>query len=170
MHVVVPVSIGEALDKLSILHIKLDKIEDDYKLEDIKKEISLLGPCLSSFFENRKIKNQFNKLCLINTIIWEKVDTVRDGKTSDPIVLLENDARYRIKTFINNIADSDIKEHKNLKNNEINIVATNIENDVETILNATIYYDKVNISIPSEKVKIYQERFCDEVNIVFIEK
>lgn len=170
MYVEMPVSIGEALDKLSILHIKLNKIKIDYKREDIKKEISLLNPVLSTFLDNNKIKNQFEKLRYINTIIWEKIDTVREGQTSDPIVLLENDARHRIKRFINEIANSDIKEHKNVKSNETSIISNNIEEDLENILNATMYYDKVNVHVPSERIQIYKERLCDEVNIVVMKK
>lgn len=93
-----PVSLGEALDKLTILHIKLDKIKDN-RLEDVKKEYSLLFETLKIYIENNKF--YYDMLKQVNLDIWEMQDDFRSNKGDNVSLCLKiieyNDSRFRIK-------------------------------------------------------------------------
>ena len=103
-----PVSYGEAIDKLTILDIKLDKIKDDRK-KDVKKEYD----AIYSFIEpllNTTVKFYYSMLKEINLTIWDMQDTIRSINTETSInkekicldILDENDRRFRVKSKINN--------------------------------------------------------------------
>lgn len=113
-----PVSLGEALDKLTILDIKLDKIKDN-RLEDVKKEYFLLFETLKMYIENSKF--YYDMLKQVNLDIWEMQDDFRSNKGDNVSLCLKiieyNDSRFRIKKKINDIVNSSLKEQKgyNLK-------------------------------------------------------
>lgn len=112
-----PVSIGEALDKLSILNIKLDKINDPKKRENVKKEYDILYTELESFLN--KFNFYYVILKKINLDIWEMQDDFRYNK-GDKVklcfkIIEDNDRRFRIKKKINDIANSTLKEEKGYK-------------------------------------------------------
>ncbi len=121
MSITLPVSLGEALDKLTILDIKLDKINDSRK-SDVKKEFDILYDSLKGFIH--KFNYHYNHLKKSNLAIWETQDKCH-GIEGDPTkftplykdILLENDRRFRLKKKINNIMSSNLKEQKgyNLK-------------------------------------------------------
>lgn len=113
-----PVSYGEAIDKLTILDIKLDKIKDDRK-KDVKKEYD----AIYSFIEpllNTTVKFYYSMLKEINLTIWDMQDTIRSINTETSInkekicldILDENDRRFRVKSKINNFLNSSLKEQK----------------------------------------------------------
>jgi len=110
------VSIGEALDKLSILHIKLVKIRNAHKLTEVNKEISSMNDIMD-YMEKYKL---FYKLLLhTNTKIWDLQDIISDTKdkisTEINIVYNEifdlNQQRFRIKNIIN-MSEAGIQEQK----------------------------------------------------------
>ena len=68
MSITLPVSIGEALDKLTILDIKLEKISDERK-KDVKKEYDILYDSLKSYIT--KFSYHYNHLKQSNLAIWE---------------------------------------------------------------------------------------------------
>jgi len=113
--ITVEVSIGEALDKLSILSIKLSKIEDVDKKKEINKEFVLLENMLSEHKD--KYAFQYKILCKINESIWNKLVMFRKHSTSKLFeeITDENDDRYRVKNKINILCDSKIKEQKGYK-------------------------------------------------------
>ena len=113
-----PVSYGEAIDKLTILDIKLDKIKDDRKI-DVKKEYD----AIYSFIEpllNTTVKFYYSILKEINLTIWDMQDTIRSINTETSInkekicldILDENDRRFRVKSKINSFLNSSLKEQK----------------------------------------------------------
>jgi len=121
--ILVEVSVGELLDKISILEIKKDKIKDPEKLEYIKDELSLLR---EEFKNNIKSDSQIDKLYqslkIINARLWtieddkrkcekEKDFTENFIKLSRDVHIL-NDDRAKIKLEINNYTGSKIKEIK----------------------------------------------------------
>ena len=74
----VPISLGELLDKVSILLIKEKKINDKKKLELIRDELSYLKKTLEKYTNDNEIDNYLVKLLEINTKMWNIEDSIRD--------------------------------------------------------------------------------------------
>ena len=125
--ILVEVSVGELLDKLSILEIKKDRIKDPDKQNFIKEEYVILK---NQFKKNvkidKKLKNLFETLKDINNKLWDIENEKRLCeknsdfgevfiKTSRDIHFL-NDKRGNIKLEINNYSGSKIKEIKEYTN------------------------------------------------------
>jgi hypothetical protein len=121
--IIVEVSIGELLDKISILEIKQEKIKDLEKLKFISDEHAVLKDQLNKNVKsNDEIEKLFQALKEINAKLWiieddkrlcekEKDFTERFIKLSRDVHFL-NDDRAKIKLEINNITGSKIKEIK----------------------------------------------------------
>ena len=121
--IIVEVSIGELLDKISILEIKQEKIKDPEKLEFITNEHSILKDQLKSNVKtDNKLKDLFKSLKEINTKLWviedDKRQCEKDKDFSEKFIELSrdvhflNDDRAKIKLEINNYTGSVIKEIK----------------------------------------------------------
>ena len=121
--IIVEVSIGELLDKISILEIKEEKIKDPKKLKFISNEHSILKKQLDDNVKSDdKIKDLFHSLKNINAKLWvieddkRQCEKVKDFgekfiKLSRDVHFL-NDDRAKIKLEINNHTGSVIKEIK----------------------------------------------------------
>ena len=121
--IIVEVSVGELLDKISILEIKQDKIQDPEKLSFINNEHSILKNQLEKNVKSdEKLEKLFQDLKDINAKLWVIEDDKRDCeknkdfgkkfiKLSRDIHFL-NDDRAKIKLEINNHTGSAIKEIK----------------------------------------------------------
>ena len=111
-----PVSLGEALDKLTILDIKLEKIKDNRRL-DVQKEYDILYNKLKLNIQNYDF--YYKILKQVNLDIWEMQDDFRYNNGDKNKLCLkiidENDRRFRIKKKINDIANSSLKEQKGYK-------------------------------------------------------
>ena len=121
--ILVEVSVGELLDKISILEIKKDKIKDPEKLEYIKDELSILK---EEFKNNVKSDSKIDMLYQSLKIVNLRLLTIEDDKrkcekekdfTENFIKLsrdvhILNDDRAKIKLEINNHTGSKIKEIK----------------------------------------------------------
>ena len=121
--IIAEVSVGELLDKISILEIKQDKIKDPEKLKFINKEHSILKDQLE---KNVKSDDRLNKMYLslkeINSKLWVIEDDKRDCEKhkdfGEKFIKLSrdvhfiNDDRAKIKLEINNHTSSVIKEIK----------------------------------------------------------
>ena len=125
--IIVEVSIGELLDKISILEIKLEKIKDPQKLKFITNEHSILKNQLDNNVEsNDKLNELFQSLKEINTRLWKIEDDKRqcekDKDFGEKFIKLSrdvhflNDDRAKIKLEINNFTGSTIKEIKEYTN------------------------------------------------------
>ena len=121
--ILVEVSVGELLDKISILEIKQEKIKDPDKLKFISNEHSILKDQLdNNVNSDEKLKKLYQSLKEINTKLWvieddkrqcekEKDFTEKFIKLSRDVHFL-NDERAKIKLEINNLTGSKIKEIK----------------------------------------------------------
>ena len=117
------ISAGELLDKISILEIKLRKIKDKSGQEEIKKEYNILIKIQNSSIKlTDKIEVLFNEIKKVNLNLWEIEDKLRIcekkkdfGKDFIELareVYFNNDKRSKIKSEINKILGSNIKEVK----------------------------------------------------------
>ena len=78
MKILTEISAGELFDKLSILEIKLDKINDNNKKKEIKKEFDILKKIQTSTIKSDdELENLFNSLKKINNNLWEIEDKIR---------------------------------------------------------------------------------------------
>jgi len=125
--IIVEVSVGELLDKISILEIKQDKIKDPNKLEFINAEHSILKNQLEKNVQsNSKLQELFNSLKEINAKLWviedDKRQCEQDKDFGEKFIKLSrdvhflNDDRAKIKLEINNLTGSKIKEIKEYTN------------------------------------------------------
>ena len=117
------ISIGELLDKISILEIKLEKIKDKKDLEEINKEYKLLKEAQNSNLNlSEEIQKLFEELKKINLNLWDIEDKLRFCEKNKDFkedfielargVYINNDKRSKIKFKINKILGSNIKEIK----------------------------------------------------------
>ena len=120
--VTVPVSIGEMIDKLSILQVKKTKISDELKLEFVNKEFQILYDLSSIYLKNIEIESLYHQLIEINSSLWDVEDRLRIIETEKKFegefislarkVYFTNDERFRLKNEINLITSSEIREVK----------------------------------------------------------
>ena len=121
------VSVGELLDKISILEIKQDKIKDNKNLRFINDEYNVLKAELNKNIKNDdKLNNLFNSLKEINAKLWVIEDDKRmcekNKDFGEKFIKLSrdvhflNDERAKIKLEINNLTGSKIKEIKEYTN------------------------------------------------------
>ena len=121
--ILVEVSVGELLDKISILEIKKDKIKDPEKLEYIKDELSILREEFKNNVKSdSKIDMLYQSLKIVNLRLWTIEDDKRkcekEKDFSENFIKLSrdvhilNDDRAKIKLEINNYTGSKIKEIK----------------------------------------------------------
>ena len=121
------ISAGELLDKISILEIKLERIKDKNSQEEIIKEYNILKETQNSSIEfTDKIKDLFEAIKETNLNLWEIEDKIRIceknkdyGKNFIELargVYFTNDKRSKIKSEINKILGSNIKEVKQYSN------------------------------------------------------
>jgi predicted RNA-binding protein with EMAP domain len=118
----VPVSVGELIDKLSILHVKKIKISNEEKLALVNKEFELLYNLSSVYLDSTEIESLYHQLCDINEKLWDVEDKLRVLETEKRFeeefidlarkVYFTNDERFRLKNEINLITDSEIREVK----------------------------------------------------------
>ena len=121
--IIVEVSVGELLDKISILEIKKEKIKDAEKLKFINNEHSILKNQLDENIKSdEKLNNLFQSLKEINSKLWviedDKRQCEREKDFGEKFIKLSrdvhflNDDRAKIKLEINNYTGSTIKEIK----------------------------------------------------------
>jgi len=117
------ISAGELLDKISILEIKLEKVKDKTNLEEINKEYKILKEVQSSSIEvTEKLKILFQEIKEVNLNLWNVEDKLRICEKNKDFgqnfiklardVYLNNDKRSKIKSKINEVLGSNIKEIK----------------------------------------------------------
>jgi TPP-dependent 2-oxoacid decarboxylase len=117
------ISAGELLDKISILEIKLDKIKDKESLIEINKEYTSLSETKNSNISITKdLENLTKQLKETNTKLWSIEDEKRMCEKNKDFgkkfielarsVYLNNDKRAKIKSEINKLLGSNIKEIK----------------------------------------------------------
>jgi hypothetical protein len=118
----VPVSVGELIDKLSILQVKKKKISNPEKLSYVNKEFELLYNTSAEFLNNMEIENLYHELVTTNSVLWDIEDRLRvleqNGKFEGEFIDLArkvyftNDKRFELKNEINLLTSSEIREIK----------------------------------------------------------
>ena len=122
MIISIPVSLGELVDKISILQIKNKNIKDDEKLKLIREELTLLNNTLDDHVKPNDIHEFLDALIEINSELWVIEDEIRDCERNKQFdenfislarsVYITNDKRSKIKLDINKKFGSKIVEVK----------------------------------------------------------
>ncbi len=119
----VPVSVGELVDKITILEIKRTRISDESKLSNVRRELALLSNALvENGIDEGSISSLTDELRQTNSVLWEVEDRLRelegmgqfDGEFIELArkVYFTNDHRSRLKRQINEITGSGVVEEK----------------------------------------------------------
>ena len=127
MSIKVELSVGELLDKISILQIKTERIVDRCKLENINKELdALMSLWNDSIYSNSNLESEINDLKTINEELWDIEDKIRDKERKKIFdkgfielaraVYITNDKRADIKRIINSKTRSELIEEKSYSN------------------------------------------------------
>ena len=124
MEIQINISLGELIDKITILQIKKEKIKNLEKVKKVSYELELLKSSLDSFktSEIKELKNLMNELKIINEKLWVIEDDIRlleKNKKFDSefielarSVYLTNDERFEVKNKINKLFSSNVEEVK----------------------------------------------------------
>ena len=117
-----PISLGELVDKISILIIKQKNITDETKLDHVKKELDFLQKTLMNYVQKEEINNYLESLININSKLWNIEDDIREcerKKLFDQTfidlarsVYFTNDERAKVKNDINKTFGSELVEVK----------------------------------------------------------
>ena len=120
--ITVPVSVGELIDKLSILHVKQTKINNEEKLTFINKEFELLNNMSLFYLNDDEILKLYNQLVEVNSKLWEVEDELRVIELTKDFnsefselarkVYYTNDERFSLKNKINELTNSEVREQK----------------------------------------------------------
>mgnify|MGYP007063550935 CR=1 FL=1 len=119
-----PTSLGEIIDKITILEIKSVKFKNSDQLKFVHKEFKLLRACIGD--ELSKYFSEHRELSRINNDLWEIEDQIRQHEANNNFsssfirlarsVYFKNDERGRVKKLINEKSGSSLKEEKNYSN------------------------------------------------------
>ena len=117
-----PISLGELVDKISILMIKKKNISDSIKLQHVNKELEFLQKTLKKYISEEEINEFLLKLVNINSKLWDIEDDIREcerKKLFDQTfidlarsVYFTNDERAKVKNDINKTFGSELVEVK----------------------------------------------------------
>ena len=162
----ISVSVGEVVDKYSILEIKQSRITDVLKKREIEKELEALIDCKKYIDSNKYV---YNMLMNINENIWNLTDIIKSiTKTDSSFANISNDIfelnqkRFRLKKFFNNICDSELKEQKSYAETKCNIKISSKDvfySKITEIYNILIEYDLVSIDCGFEIQELIRETF-----------
>ncbi len=117
------ISVGELLDKISILEIKQKNLKDNEKIKIVSKELESLNNTLKNDVQfTDEIRSHYEELKKINSKLWDIEDGKRDCERNKDFgekfiqlarsVYVENDQRAKIKNKINQLSGSNISEVK----------------------------------------------------------
>ena len=181
----VEVSIGEAIDKLSVLELKLTKIKDEKKCIEIQKEIDVLQECQIY----KELSIYYKLLMYVNEKIWDLTDIIKSITPSDSnfanlsnTIFEFNQKRFRIKNWYNLTTQSDIKEQKSYSLSKCKVIIANEEqffNKIPELIYLILEYDTVTIVSPiNDKIKpiftmptiLYSDKIDDQDNTILLDQ
>ena len=168
----IEISIGEVLDRLSILEIKTKEIKDLDKLSHINKEILSLASAQP--FKDTFIY-YYNLLVDVNYKIWNKTNNIKSiNYTHSDFAIIANDifnlnqSRFRLKNIINRLSDSNINEQKSYSSNVIEVSLGRSDLiDLDRFTQLSLSYDCVIIRC-DEEIKGRFELLIPPFNYSFI--
>ena len=123
----IEVSNGELLDKISILELKMLKIKNKEKLDNILTEFNSLNPLCVVLFEQfgSELQKLYLQLAKVNGKLWDIEDWIRDCESENRFdkefielarsVYITNDKRSKLKKEINILTESILTEEKSYK-------------------------------------------------------
>lgn len=120
------VSLGELIDKITILMIKEERITDPQKRRNVKEELTVLLRTKKEHIpDSEELTHLMTELLEVNKRLWDIEDLIRDKERAHCFdlefiklarsVYIENDERFRIKRDINKLLGSHIVEEKSYK-------------------------------------------------------
>ena len=122
MQIEIPISIGELVDKITILEIKNENIHDREKIKLVNVELNLLNSIYKKIGENKELDHLKLELKEVNSKLWKIEDEIRVLESKNIFdeefvslarsVYITNDKRFDIKNKINKSYSSDIMEVK----------------------------------------------------------
>ena len=123
MIISVPVSVGEVVDKVTILEIKSERIADKAKVANVKAELDALRPLVSGgVFDSAEVVDLTNGLRAVNAELWDIEDDIRAEEAAGRFgerfielaraVYVTNDRRAELKKKINLATGSQLVEEK----------------------------------------------------------
>tara|TARA_Y100000590_G_scaffold351035_1_gene403142 strand:+ start:141 stop:524 length:384 start_codon:yes stop_codon:yes gene_type:complete len=122
MQIITPISLGELLDKISILKIKEINIGDENKKVYIKEELYALNKILDQNIDRARVEEYIEKLLSINKKLWNIEDQIRECERNKKFdnyfielarsVYITNDIRSQIKLEVNKKFGSKLVEVK----------------------------------------------------------
>lgn len=123
MDIKVDISLGELVDKITILEIKTNKINSSLKLENINKELTSLKKTLAELnLNNDEFKLIYRDLKKVNEELWDIEDKIRVLEKNKKFdnefieiarsVYISNDKRFELKYKLNNLFGSKFVEEK----------------------------------------------------------
>jgi hypothetical protein len=125
MRILAPISLGELIDKLTILELKQEYIRDDAKLENINNELDELNKILNNLLIKTPLTDEREALKAVNRDLWHIENFKRECEHTGRFdrafieagreVYLKNDVRAQIKRTINTKTGSAIVEEKSYK-------------------------------------------------------
>ena len=123
--ILVPISVGELMDKITILEIKSDRIKNSRQLENIARELGALRAVRLGNADRAVLEALSAELKQVNAELWDVEDAIREcearGEFGEPFVALAravyrlNDERARLKQAINRASGSRLIEEKSYK-------------------------------------------------------
>jgi len=122
-NILVPVSPGEVLDKITILEIKSERMQDEAKLVNVRLELELLKETWNkAVVEDKLVRQLHDQLKEINGALWDIEDAIRDEERKQRFeerfielarnVYFTNDRRSKVKKELNLYLGSKIVEEK----------------------------------------------------------
>ena len=118
----VPVSWGELIDKITILEIKSERIEDEAKRANVGRELDLLRSRLGARGASAEVERLAQSLRAVNTALWEIEDDIRAHENAGDFgsrfvelarsVYITNDKRADLKRELNMVLGSELVEEK----------------------------------------------------------
>ena len=123
--ILVPISVGDLMDKITILEIKFDRIKNSSQLENIARELGALRAVRLGNADRAVLDPLSAELKQVNAELWDVEDAIREcearGEFGEPFVALAravyrlNDERARLKQAINRASGSRLIEEKSYK-------------------------------------------------------
>lgn len=164
-----PVSMGEALDKLSVLELKIEYTNN----EECVKEAAIIRDKMSIWLKSRRAVYYYRILKSTNRIIWHLQERSHTGDIEIyKAILLHNDRRFKIKEKINRWFNSDLREIKSYPATQCVIYTHLGMGDMIWMNGAVRYlatmYDKVLVICKRNNENNVREMYSDDMTIKVI--
>ena len=145
MNIKIEAGIGEILDKLSILQIKLIKIKNNEKLKNIEYEYNILLNIVSKNIDSNILNNEkYKNLLDVNKKLWNVEDNLREfekiNKFDEDFIInarsvyMLNDQRCYIKKLLNNEYNSNIIEEKSYNSYNYDLTQNELDNKLKKFI------------------------------------